>query len=139
MANGTVYSGKWGKVEIGASAVNEVTSWTFTETSDVTQYGAFGKSGYKDAVGGNVAGNGSFDAKVDFDVIMYDVLTVGDEVTLKLHLSESTGPIAADEGFTLTVIITDITWTADGDTGDPVSYTCTFVTSGGSWSSGTIS
>lgn len=126
----TTYSGRYGQLDITSSAIAEVTSWSLTTSSDVSQWGYFGGSGYKDAQGGNVSGSGTFEGKYDWDQPIEDFIEAGDEVTLLAYLTTTASGAVADRYITVPVVISELTFNTDGDTGDPVSYTASFVTRG---------
>lgn len=127
----TTYSGKYAQVDFGSSAYAEAQHWTFERTADTQQWGSFGGGGFKDAAAGQRSGRGTVEGKYDFADPLENLVKEGDSVTLKLYLTKTGSGAAADRYWTVPAVITDISEDAEGDAGDPVSFSLSFVTKGG--------
>jgi len=126
----TIYSGKYGQVDFGASTYGEATSWELTVTADNEQYGAFGSGGYKRAIAGNLSGSGTVSGKQDFNVPIESKVMAGDSITLKLYDTTTGSGALADRYWSIPVVVTDISPSVDGDGGGAVGWTVSFVSNG---------
>lgn len=115
-------SGKAGTVLVGASAVTEVTKWTFEPSAIVHKYASNNTSGHKKAVAGVRDGKGTIETKVDSDVLW----TAGASVTLILQ-----GPTGSDT-ITVPAVIASSPINVDIDNGEPITATYSFEADG-SW------
>ena len=77
----TPISGRDGSVDVGGSAVAEVTGWRFNPTSNNSAWASSDTSGYKNRIKGVLDGSGSIDFKLDKDSSQATSLEVGTEVT----------------------------------------------------------
>jgi hypothetical protein len=113
-------SGKNGSVLVGASAVTEVTKWTFEGSAQIHKFATNATSGYKAGVAGPTDGKGTIETKVASDVIWKP----GTAVTLILQ--------GATSGDTITcpALIGSCSIETDIDTGNAISATYNFETNG---------
>lgn len=125
----TPESGKDGSVKIGSTSVGEITKWTFSKSSTVTQFGSSESAGYKKAISGTRFGSGTIEGKWDSALAS----TVADNVsaTLKLYTN-------ATEFYSVPAIISNFALTVDIDTGVPNAFTASFETNG-AWTEPTLS
>ena len=123
-------SGKYGQVDFGASAYAEANHWTMDRQVDAEQYGAFGGAGWKKGATGNKSATGTVEGKYDFADVLEELVDVGDEVTLKLYLSTTSSPIAADNYFTVPAQITKVSYDVDGDSGKVVGFSLDWQSNG---------
>jgi len=130
---GTPYSGKYARVDFGSSAYAEANHWTMEQRADNTQYGLFGGGGYKNSVAGQKSASGTVEGMYDFAVPLEDLIKVGDTVVLKLYMTQTASGAAADKYWEVTAVITDVSFDAEGDAGDPVSFSLSWA-SHGTWS-----
>lgn len=122
----TAISGKNGKVDIGATSLAEITSWTFNPTSNNAAWGSSDSAGYKKRVAGTKDGSGSVEGKLDTADEVYDTLDVGDSVTLKLYIN-------ATLFYSVPSLIDSFSIEIDIDDGDVVGWSADFSTNG-AWS-----
>lgn len=81
-----VFSGKDGKVLIGAVTLASITKWTFNTEANTDRFAHSGSSGYKVTVAGSLMGDGTIEGKVDAADPITDDFTEGSGVTLLLYL-----------------------------------------------------
>lgn len=115
-------SGKAGTVLVGATAVAQVTKWTFEPSAPIHKWASNSTGGYKAAVSGPKDGKGTIETKVDTDILW----TVGQSVTLILR-----GPTSGDN-ITVPALISSAPVTVDIDNGEPIGSTYSFE-SNGAW------
>ena len=115
-------SGKEGTVLVGASAVTEVTKWTFEPSAIVHKYASNNTSGHKKAVAGVRDGKGTMEARVDSDVVW----KAGASVAVSLQ-----GPTGSDT-MNVPAVIASSPINVDMDNGEPITATYSFEADG-SW------
>ena len=123
MSTSGAFSGKDGKVRIGASDLAEITGWTFNPTSNNPSWASSSTGGYKTRVAGVKDGSGSIEGKYDKTDPIDDSIKEGDCVTLELFQD-------ATRKFIVPAIIEGMTFEQDMDDGEVVSWSADFATTG---------
>ncbi|MBI2826706.1 MAG: hypothetical protein HYX69_18700 [Planctomycetia bacterium] len=116
-------SGKDGKVLIGATALAEITDWTFRATSNNQAYASSSTGGYRKRVPGVKDGSGTIGFKLDPADPITDDLDEGAAVTLLLYLD-------ATHFYTVPAVIDAIHLAVDITSGDVLGGTAMFSASG---------
>jgi len=118
-------SGKNGKVMIGATALAEITDWTFHASSINHAYASSSTGGFRRRVAGVKDGSGSIGFKLDPDDPLTDDFDEGSAVTLLLYLD-------ATHYYSVPAVIDSIQLAVDISTGDVLAGTAMF-SANGSW------
>lgn len=113
------YSGKSGKVEIGATQVAHITGWTLTETSNNPAYASSETGGAKTRVMGVKDATGSMQGKLDDTTSQDATIKAGSSGTAKLY-TDSSKYIEVD------IIIDRFEVEVDPDEGEIVSFSADF-------------
>ena len=116
-------SGKNGKVMIGATALAEITDWTFHATSNNHAYASSSTGGYRRRVPGVKDGSGSIGFKLDPADPITDDFDEGSVVTLLLYLD-------ATHFCSVPAVIDSISLAVDISSGDVLGGTAMFSASG---------
>jgi hypothetical protein len=121
-------SGKYGQVDVGSSTFTECNHWTMEIVVDASQFGTFGGGGDKTGNVGQRSATGTIEGPYDLANPVEQDITAGSSVTLVLYLSTAAGGEA--RSYTLTAQITSLSFEVEGDTGEKVSWSANFQSSG---------
>jgi len=115
------FSGRSGKVKVGQNYLADVTKWSATHKSNVTTFGSSDSGGWKLAVAGTEEISGDLEAKLQSDAVSAPI-SVGSIIGLVLE----TGNLKLSGN----AIVSEIAYEVDIDTGAPVGFKASFVSSG---------
>lgn len=117
------FSGKDGKVMIGATPLAEITKWEYTRSSNNPAYASSATQGWKTRRGGVKDATGSLEGKLDPALPITNSFDEGSSVTLLLH----------EDGtrfHTVPAIIDSIAWSCDINDGDVLGFVAQFSLTG---------
>lgn len=117
------FSGKDGKVMIGATDLAHITSWSFNPVSNNPSWASSSTAGFKARVAGIRDGSGTIEGKYDKTDPIDDRIREGDCVTLLLFQD-------ATRKFTVPAIIDGMSFEQDMDDGDVVTWSADFSSTG---------
>jgi len=115
------FSGRSGKVKVGETNLADVTKWSATHKSNVTTFGSSDSSGWKLAVAGTEEITGDIEAKLQSGATSAPI-SVGSTISLVLE----TGSLKLSGN----AMVSEIAYEVDIDTGAPVGFKASFVSSG---------
>ena len=118
-------SGIGGSVDSG-SELAEITTWTFTTTSNNPAWASSTNPGYKKRVGGVRDCSGTVNGKFNGALTDYDALEAGSSVTLTLKLNDT-------HYYTVPAFVDEFNVEVDMDNGDVVGWSLNF-SGNGAWS-----
>lgn len=118
-------SGVGGSVDSG-SELAEITTWTFTTTSNNSAWASSTNPGYKKRVGGVRDCSGTVNGKFNGDLTDYDDLEAGASVTLTLKIN-------ATHYYTVPALVDEFNLEVDMDNGEVVGWSLNF-SGNGAWS-----
>ncbi len=119
----SAYSGKSGKVEIGATTVAHLTGWTLNATSNNPAFASSETAGAKTRIAGVKDANGTMTGKLDDTSSQDALLAEGATGTAKLY-TDATRYIEVD------VIIDTLRITVDVDEGDIITFAAQYSATG---------
>ena len=108
----TTYFGDDGNVQIGASAIGEVRSWSLEESADAVEDTAMDGTGQRTYKAGKTSWSGSITAWWDEDDVGQLAMTSGAEGTVDLF---PRGNVSGAEHMTGTIVVTGITSSGEHD------------------------
>jgi len=121
-------SGKYGQVDAGSSTFAHCYHWTMELVADASQFGIFGGSGWKIGNVGQLSATGTIEGAYDLASPIEESITAGTEVTLTLYLSTASG--GKKREYTVPAQITSLSYEVDGDTGEKVTWSANFQSTG---------
>ena len=123
----SVLSGKSGKIQIGASTVQDCQSWQWSRSVVELAYASCSTSGYKKRLAGVKDHSGSLKGLFDTSAPPEDYFSEGDLVTLNLFID-------AVSYYIVPAMITKLDVEVDNNEGDLVPWSADFG-GNGAWSS----
>jgi predicted secreted protein len=113
-------------VKVGQNHLADVTKWSATHKSNVTTFGSSDSGGWKLAVAGTEEISGDLEAKLQSDAVSAPI-----SVSSIIGLVLETGNLKLSGN----AIVSEIAYEVDIDTGAPVGFKASFVSSG-AWTYG---
>jgi hypothetical protein len=130
MPNRKYIKGKDGRVFVGAVEL-EVTQHESTGESDTESFGSSMSGGKKVVVVGNGQCSGSVQGKVSAEQVLNDLLTDGDEVELKLYLTQAAqGTNKKIYRHVPAAVIQNVQYSSDPNGGGGASFQFAFIIHG---------
>src|SRR3954466_12565707 len=117
------FSGKDGKIKVGATTLADITRWSLSTTAHNASYASSATAGFKRRVAGVKEGSGRIMFKLDAADPLTDDFQEGSSVTLLLYVD-------ATHFYSLPALIPTLTLDVDIASGDVVGGTAEFSTSG---------
>lgn len=130
MNPGKPIKGKDGRVFVGSTEI-EITQHESTGETDMESYASSAAGGFKIAVDGNSQCNGSVQGKVTGEQVLTDILKEGDEVELKLYLTQA-APTTSKKVYrhVPTAKISNVQYASDPNGGGGATFQFNFISSG---------
>lgn len=130
MANRKYIKGKDGRVFVGSTEL-EITQHESTGECDMESFGTSSTNGKKVAVDGNAQCSGTVQGKVSSDQVLDDLLSEGDEVALKLYLTQAAPGTNKKIYRDLPAVkISSVQYASDPNGGGAASFQFNFISSG---------